>query len=201
MPRPFPRHGPGTRRRHSVLGFPVSPTDPGLRAGCRTPARPTTHAPGRPVNPTRGTPAPPPHGVAASLYLTAADLARELRVHVSTVYRLAEDPTMPQLRVGGVIRFPRERTLRWLRQREDPLADPKPRRSRARSLRTPGPKCLNHKALRQHQTANVPPNAPLKTARQPIVRHDPVAIGHGLMPHLKRAGRRSVLSLVRPRQP
>jgi excisionase family DNA binding protein len=78
------------------------------------------------VNPTRGTPAPPPHGVAASLYLTAADLARELRVHVSTVYRLAEDPTMPQLRVGGVIRFPRERTLRWLRQREGPLAVPNP---------------------------------------------------------------------------
>src|SRR6266404_4833318 len=52
-------------------------------------------------------------------YLTATQVADLLQVHPATVYRLASaDATMPALRIGGAVRFPRERLLRWLRDRE-----------------------------------------------------------------------------------
>jgi excisionase family DNA binding protein len=54
-----------------------------------------------------------------TVYWSAHDLARELRVHPSTVYRLAAaNADLPQLHLGGVVRFPRERVLTWLRRRE-----------------------------------------------------------------------------------
>jgi hypothetical protein len=35
------------------------------------------------------------------------------------IYRLAKiDPTLPMLKLGGAVRFPRERLLRWLAMRE-----------------------------------------------------------------------------------
>jgi hypothetical protein len=59
----------------------------------------------------------PEPGVPA--YMTAKELGHEIRFHRATIYRLArENPTMPQLNLGGKTVFPRERTLRWLRQRE-----------------------------------------------------------------------------------
>jgi excisionase family DNA binding protein len=52
-------------------------------------------------------------------YLTAAQVARWLQVSEKSVYRWAtHDPSMPALRIGGVIRFPRERLERWVRSRE-----------------------------------------------------------------------------------
>jgi excisionase family DNA binding protein len=52
-------------------------------------------------------------------YLTAADVAALLQVDDTTVYRWASsDASMPALRVGGVVRFHRERLLAWLEQRE-----------------------------------------------------------------------------------
>lgn len=52
-------------------------------------------------------------------YLTVEEVAEILRASPKTVYRLAkDDPTMPMLRLGGLVRFPRERLLMWLRQRE-----------------------------------------------------------------------------------
>jgi len=72
---------------------------------------------------------PAPQATAAA-YLTPADLAHELQVSDKTVYRwAASDPTMPVLRIGGVVRFPRERVLRWLRDREQGIGrqrSPKP---------------------------------------------------------------------------
>jgi excisionase family DNA binding protein len=54
-----------------------------------------------------------------TVYWSAHDLARELRVHPSTVYRLAAaNADLPQLHLGGLVRFPRERVLTWLRRRE-----------------------------------------------------------------------------------
>jgi hypothetical protein len=49
-------------------------------------------------------------------------------VSVKSIYEwAAEDATMPQLRLGtgkgGTLRFPRERVMRWLRQRESQLAE------------------------------------------------------------------------------
>jgi excisionase family DNA binding protein len=48
-------------------------------------------------------------------YLTAAQVARVLQVSSKNVYRWAErDATMPTLRIGRLVRFPRQRLLRWL---------------------------------------------------------------------------------------
>ena len=55
----------------------------------------------------------------APAYLTAAQVADLLQVHPATVYRMAaSDPSMPVLKLGGVVRFPRERLMVWLRDRE-----------------------------------------------------------------------------------
>ena len=67
-------------------------------------------------------------------YLTPAELAKVVNVKsVKTVLRWAlADPTMPCLRYGGVVRFPCERVLTWLRTREQgPIARP---RSKKRTL-------------------------------------------------------------------
>lgn len=90
----------------------------------RLPAR----TPKEPVSRSRGGCVSTPE----ALYLTPAELAQLLRVSKAAVYRLvAEDPTVPVLRVGGgkrpdalgreprgSLRFPRERLLAWLRSRE-----------------------------------------------------------------------------------
>jgi excisionase family DNA binding protein len=64
--------------------------------------------------------APAPDGQAeAARYVTPEELAGWLRCSLKTVYRLAEaDPTVPVLRLGRLIRFPRERLEAWLRSRE-----------------------------------------------------------------------------------
>ena len=60
-----------------------------------------------------------PSAVEAPSYLTAAQVATMLQVHPATVYRMAAaDPSMPAVRLGGTVRFPRERLLKWLRARE-----------------------------------------------------------------------------------
>jgi excisionase family DNA binding protein len=56
-------------------------------------------------------------------YWTAEDVAGVLKVSAKSIYRWAlQDPTLPQIRIGGVVRFPRERVERWLRAREGPVA-------------------------------------------------------------------------------
>ncbi len=67
-----------------------------------------------PAGDLRVSPAP-----AEPIYLTASQVARLLQVHKSSVFRWAEaDPSLPVLRIGGAVRFPRERLLAWLRSRE-----------------------------------------------------------------------------------
>src|SRR5215467_11052732 len=52
-------------------------------------------------------------------YLTPKEVADMLRVSEKSIYRWAkDDPSMPMLRLGGTVRFPRERLERWLRDRE-----------------------------------------------------------------------------------
>lgn len=52
-------------------------------------------------------------------YLTPAQVAEMLQLSAKSVYRLSKaDPTMPMLKLGGTVRFPRERLERWLRDRE-----------------------------------------------------------------------------------
>lgn len=58
-------------------------------------------------------------GPTQAVYLTAAQVADLLQVSPKTVYRLAKaDASLPTLEIGGVVRFHRERLLRWLRDRE-----------------------------------------------------------------------------------
>ncbi len=52
-------------------------------------------------------------------YLTPEQVAAMLQVSPKSIYRWAKiDPTLPMLKLGGTVRFPRERLLRWLRDRE-----------------------------------------------------------------------------------
>jgi excisionase family DNA binding protein len=56
-------------------------------------------------------------------YLTPDDVAALLKVSRKSVLRWArDDATMPVLHIGGTVRFPRERLLRWLRDREQGIA-------------------------------------------------------------------------------
>jgi excisionase family DNA binding protein len=57
--------------------------------------------------------------VPAPAYLTADDVGALLQLSPKSIYRLAkDDPTLPMLKIGGSVRFPRERLLTWLRARE-----------------------------------------------------------------------------------
>lgn len=52
-------------------------------------------------------------------YLTADQVGGLLQLSAKSIYRLAKaDPTLPMLKLGGTVRFPRERLERWLRSRE-----------------------------------------------------------------------------------
>jgi len=63
------------------------------------------------------------------VYLTPADVAELLRISEKTVSRWAlEDPSMPVLRRGRVVRFERERLLAWL-QRQEPRGSKRSTRS------------------------------------------------------------------------
>lgn len=46
--------------------------------------------------------------------LTAAEVAAYLRLHVMTIYRMAQRRDLPAVRVGRQWRFPRDRIDRWL---------------------------------------------------------------------------------------
>jgi excisionase family DNA binding protein len=63
-----------------------------------------------------------------AVYLTAAQVAEIVQVDEKTVLRWSlEDASMPVLRRGRVVRFPRERLLAWL-QRQEPRASAQGRR-------------------------------------------------------------------------
>jgi len=69
-------------------------------------------------------------------YLTAEQVAEMLQVDAKTVSRWSlEDPSMPVLRRGRVVRFPRERLMAWLERQEPPSA----RRSARTERKAVGP--------------------------------------------------------------
>ena len=55
-------------------------------------------------------------------YLTIGQMAELLQVSPKSVSRWAStDLSMPVLRIGRTVRFPKERVLKWLRSREQGL--------------------------------------------------------------------------------
>jgi excisionase family DNA binding protein len=53
------------------------------------------------------------------VYLTPDQVGELLQVKVKTIYSWSsQDPTMPVIRIGHTIRFPKARLLRWLEARE-----------------------------------------------------------------------------------
>jgi hypothetical protein len=74
---------------------------------------------------------PPDDPLAAmsALYWTVPEFAPIVNVSTKSVYRVAkDDPTFPCVWFGGSLRIPKERALRWLRDREQGSG---PRRLRA----------------------------------------------------------------------
>jgi excisionase family DNA binding protein len=78
-----------------------------------------------------------PSGLAEpAAYLSPAQVAQLLQVSEKSVYRWAKaDPSMPMLKIGGTVRFHRERLERWLRSREQGT----PMRRQVRSLTESSP--------------------------------------------------------------
>lgn len=49
------------------------------------------------------------------VYLVAKEVAALTRLSEKSIYRLMKDePSFPHVRIGGSVRFPRERLLRWI---------------------------------------------------------------------------------------
>jgi len=66
------------------------------------------------------------------LYLTARQVADLVRVAEKTVLRWSlQDASMPVLRRGHVVRFPRERLLAWLERQEPRAARRQPKSAAA----------------------------------------------------------------------
>ena len=61
------------------------------------------------------------------VYMTVKQVADLMQVEsIKTVYGWVKaDPTMPVIKIGGTVRFPRERLLKWLEQREQGRARPR----------------------------------------------------------------------------
>ena len=82
-------------------------------------------------------------------YMTIHETAELLRVSTKTLVRWVKaDPSLPCLRIGGVVRFPQERLLVWLRSKEQGVGKAK---------RTNKPLPAERESL----------------ARQPLVQHAP----------------------------
>ena len=54
----------------------------------------------------------------SSVMMTLEEVAGYLRLHTSTVYRLARAGIIPGVKIGGQWRFNQERVDRWLAQQE-----------------------------------------------------------------------------------
>lgn len=54
-----------------------------------------------------------------AIYDRAADIGKLVKLSSKTIYKLAvAEPTFLSIRIGGSVRFPRQRVIEWLRARE-----------------------------------------------------------------------------------
>lgn len=56
--------------------------------------------------------------VTPSVMMTLEEVARYLRLHTSTIYRLARAGVIPGVKIGGQWRFNQERVDKWLAEQE-----------------------------------------------------------------------------------
>ena len=61
---------------------------------------------------------PYPMHATPSVMMTLEEVARCLRLHTSTIYRLARAGVIPGVKIGGQWRFNQERVDMWLAQQE-----------------------------------------------------------------------------------
>jgi predicted DNA-binding transcriptional regulator AlpA len=55
---------------------------------------------------------------------TAEETGRVIKLSGKSVYRLADkDASFPRVKIGGTLRFPREKVLRWIEQRTQGAAE------------------------------------------------------------------------------
>ena len=67
---------------------------------------------------------PPP--LPEPLYWTPAGFAEVVVISPKSVYRLVkDDPSFPAVKILGSIRIPKDRALKWLRDREQGAARPR----------------------------------------------------------------------------
>jgi len=59
-----------------------------------------------------------PVHVTPSVLMTLEEVAGYLRLHTSTIYRLARAGVIPGVKIGGQWRFNQERVDKWLAQQE-----------------------------------------------------------------------------------
>lgn len=91
-----------------------------------------------------------PHrgSVTTPAYLTPEDVAQLLQVSVKTVSRWTlEDPTMPVLKRGRVVRFERDRLMAWLARQEPRAAKRSRHGAPVAQAATPSRKPQRHQAL------------------------------------------------------
>ena len=87
------------------------------------------------------------------VYWTAKGFAAVVRASEKTVYRwMREDPSLPALRIRGLVRFPRARVLRWLQVHEQGPG-------RARRTRNPSPVAPESPANGQNGAGSAAPCA------------------------------------------
>jgi excisionase family DNA binding protein len=88
---------------------------------------------------------PGPTAEAMASYLTAVQIAELLQVSAKSIYRWAAgDPTFPRLKIGATVRFPRERLLRWLQDREQGVSRPRMRKPMRSAVRAAASEEVHH---------------------------------------------------------
>ena len=64
------------------------------------------------------------------VFLTVEEVAQLLKVSTKSVRRWSQqDPSMPATRIGGTVRFDKERLLRWLQSKTQGFGRPRAHRT------------------------------------------------------------------------
>jgi len=82
------------------------------------------------------------HDVTPSPIMTVAEVARYLRIHQSTVYRLIHRSQLPYFKTGSDYRFDRDTIEKWMADRQVRGWSQVPKKGRASTSETPARRWL-----------------------------------------------------------